>query len=95
MSIEGKNIAQMNAAIEMAKKALRVSSYCIGKHPLVSAAVISTAKLEFTGMIERINRTPHQYFNKDGKIDKRKQRRHNRKLGIKVQNSRIIRINHG
>nr|AKH46290.1 hypothetical protein [uncultured marine virus] len=94
MSIEGKKIAQINTAIEMANKTLSAASYCIGKHPLVFQAVMSAAKVECIGMIERVSRTPHQYFNKEGKIDKRKQRRHERKLGIKVQNSRIVRINY-
>ena len=46
-------------------------------------------------MTRRLGETPHQYFNSEGKIDKRKQRRHERKMGYKLHTQRILRIRQG
>ncbi len=79
MSKKGKAIA-LSSARAAARKVV-AESLCINSEfkSLMMYGVQETARIS----VALVNRTPHQYFNSAGKIDKRKVRRHDRKNGTK------------
>lgn len=99
MSIEGKKKALLNHALNVANTTMKLEAEAIKHHnygcSFVDMMMRETAKATAITIANKIQTTPHQYFNADGKIDKRKQRRHDRKIGLKTHNSRLVRVNNG
>ena len=95
MSIEGKKKALLNHALNVANTIMNVQVEAIKHHGFVAVMMRETAKATAITIANKIQSTPHQYFNADGKIDKRKKRRHDRKIGLKTHNSRLVRVNKG
>jgi len=99
MSKQGKAIAldKLKALSMMAMGGSAISAtQIIRKYPgpvgaiMASTTIMSSRAMSQIQMQGLIN-TPHQYFNDAGKIDKRKARRHDRKRGVKVHTTRILR----
>lgn len=89
MSIEGKKLAIAKAIVEL--ELVKQGAHAkFGNLPIVGGALKISAISPFIYKLERMSVTPHQYFSKHGKIDKRKVKRHDRKLGTKSQ---IMHIN--
>jgi len=95
MSIEGKKKALLNHAINVANTVVKVEVEATRHHGFVAMMMREAAKATAITIANKIQTTPHQYFNADGKIDKRKKKRHDRKMGIKLHTSRFIRVNSG
>lgn len=99
MSIEGKKKALLNHALNVANATLKLELEAIKHHnygySFVAVMMREAAKATAITIANKIQSAPHQYFNADGKIDKRKQRRHDRKIGLKTHNSRLVRVNKG
>lgn len=79
MSKEGKKIAQINMAIEIAKITIDTYIRANKLHSLVAAVMIEQSKMLLLSRSGALNATPHEHFNSKGKIDKRKVRRYERK----------------
>ena len=99
MSIEGKKKALLNNALNVANTTLKLEAEAI-KHQnygynFVAVMMREAAKATAITIANKIKSTPHQYFNADGKIDKRKKRRHDRKVGVKAHAARIIKVKTG
>ena len=94
MSIEGKKKAQKLTTFKLAIQAIKVHYEALKIGGLAGAAMTVAHRHQCIAIMRRLNETPHQYFNSEGKIDKRKKRKHERKMGYKLHTQRIIRINH-
>lgn len=81
MSIQGKKIAQINMAFELSKAAINTSIQASKLDGFTAAALMLSARAQCQMIMGDLNATPHQYFNDQGKIDKRKVKRYNRKTG--------------
>jgi len=95
MSIKGKKAAILKNALKTAQSMVRLEIDMIDLHPLIAMTARESLKAAQLSVSMHISRAPRQYFNDDGKIDKRKQRRHDRKVGVKVHTARLIRANIG
>lgn len=95
MSIKGKKIATAKQAILIAKAIANTEIEAAKHHPLIAAFMRDQIVRSCQSMDNNLRSTPHQYFNSLGNTDKRKKRRHDRKVGVKVHTSRLIRIKAG
>lgn len=93
MSSQGKKIAQVKMALRIAKLTTDAAIRSTKLHPLVAIVHQEHAKTEAIRLAEAVRRTPHQHFNAKGEIDKRKVKRHNRKIGMYDRNDYVIKIN--
>ena len=92
MSITGKKIAIAYQAIEIAKAILRVESEAIKHAGFVGDCMRRATVDQCISMTSALMSTPHQYFDANGKIDKRKKRKHDRKAALKPHASGLIRV---
>lgn len=92
MSIIGKKIAIAYQVLDIAKVITRVQIESMKHHGLVGECMRGAAAVQCCHMTNSLMSTPHQYFNANGKIDKRKKNRHDRKMGLKPHASRLIRV---
>ena len=92
MSKKGKKIALNIAFVSAAKSILNTQVKALDMPEWLGMAMIEGVKGQGQFIIDQVNQTPHQWFNDEGKIDKRKKRRHERKSGYKVHTARIIRV---
>lgn len=79
MSIEGKKKALIDSALQSAKSVLEATLAVRNEHPLIRYAQCESSKAMALSMHKAISATPHQHFNRHGKIDKRKVKRYNKK----------------
>lgn len=91
MSRQGKAIAMARLTVELAGKMLVTLKKVAPLHRLTQGAILVSTKACIDMQIRAAQCTPHQYFNANGKIDKRKVRRHRRKRGMKPHATRLIR----
>jgi hypothetical protein len=91
MSEKGKAIAVANMAIDIEKVMINAQLEASRHIGLVSASIRMAAMAGCEFRLKVLARTPHQWFNDEGRIDKRKKRRHERKCGAKVHTARILR----
>lgn len=91
MSIEGKKIAIKNQGMLIAKTI--ISAHLSGITSSYIAVPVVAVVAQCICMTNTLRLTPHQYFNNSGKIDKRKVRRHDRKIGVDTHSSRLVRVN--
>lgn len=95
MSKQGKAIAASRMAIGKAKSMrdmdIFINAMVGPARSIIGCPMVYANKVTWDNRIDKLAHTPHQYFNDAGKIDKRKKRKHDRKQGIKVHTSRIVR----
>tara|TARA_R110000851_G_C13001568_1_gene558373 strand:+ start:761 stop:1132 length:372 start_codon:yes stop_codon:yes gene_type:complete len=93
MSIQGKKIATVNQAFQIASMIVNANIEAFKSPVGVGFIIIERAKNEAIIMSSRLSNTPHEHFNSKGQIDKRKVRRHKSKQGFKPHTARILRPN--
>lgn len=93
MSIQGKKIAQVKMAFKIASMMVNAISENRSLPPIMIVVANEAVKREAISLTEAVSRTPHQHFNAKGEIDKRKVKRHNRKIGMYDRNAYIIKMN--
>lgn len=81
MSIQGKKIAQINMAFDISKSVVDLHIKTRDMHGMAAYLICEAHKQSSIARSSALNATPHQYFNDQGKIDKRKVKRYNRKTG--------------
>lgn len=91
MSKQGKAIAIANKVIELSIIVLKSKTATINSPEWLREAHVLGVIGQADYTIRHMKSTPHQYFNAEGKIDKRKVRRHERKQGLKPHMIRIVR----
>ena len=92
MSITGKNIAIHMQSIMVAKAIANTEIEAVRHRPVVAISMRMQVASSCHAIVNSLMNTPHQYFNANGKIDKRKKRKHDRKMGLKPHTSRLIRV---
>ncbi len=95
MSIQGKKIAQINMAFEIARSIVDLHIKIRDTDGMTAYIMSETHKQACMAISSELNSTPHQYFNDQGKIDKRKVRRHDRKTSAGNKNVAGILEEHG
>lgn len=93
MSIQGKKIACGKMAIKIVSMIVNAMAKNQSLPSIMSAVANAAVEAETIRISDAVASTPHQHFNAKGEIDKRKVKRHNRKIGIHGRNAYIIKIN--
>tara|TARA_R110000851_G_scaffold316119_1_gene479011 strand:+ start:225 stop:599 length:375 start_codon:yes stop_codon:yes gene_type:complete len=83
MSIQGKKIAAAKQAFKIARMVLNANITASKLPDSIRFIITDRARNDAFAMSHILDRTPHQHFNSKGQIDKRKVRRHKRKMGFK------------
>jgi hypothetical protein len=83
MSKEGKKLAQMNMAIEIAKAIVDANIKASKLDGLSSSVLLAATESQCEMRSGMLSATPHEYFNRKGRIDKRKVVRYERKRDYK------------
>jgi len=79
MSIKGKKLAQLNMSLRIARMIIESERQLLRRHPIAAITQREAVKAKAIRLSEAVSRTPHEHFNKHGKIDKRKVKRYERR----------------